>query len=114
MALITPAQIIAAISTRNIDSGHILPAEIAIAERDYISNSIGATLYAAIVADPTTYTSFISDYITPVLAYGTLSNVWQRMGVEVTDRGVNRFTGEGIQSAQEVDKSATLFFSAVV
>jgi hypothetical protein len=109
MALITPAQIIAAISTRNIDTGHILPAEIAIAERDYISNSIGATLYAAIVADPTTYTAFISDYITPVLAYGTLSNVWQRMGVEVTDRGVNRFTGDGIQSAQEVDKSATLF-----
>lgn len=109
MALATAAQIIAAVSTRNIDAGHFLPAEINIAERDYVLDALGLELYSAVVADSASYASFISTYILPVLAYGTLSNVWNRLGVEVTDRGVNRFTGEGITTAPDTDKTATLF-----
>lgn len=109
MALATAEQIIAAVSTRNIDAGHFLPAEINIAERDYVLDALGIELYAAVVADTVGYAAFISTYITPVLAYGTLSNIWNRLGVEVTDRGVNRFTGEGITTAPDVDKTATLF-----
>lgn len=109
MALITAQEVLSIVSTRNIDAGHILPAEILIAENDYIRAAVGSTLYNAVVADTVTYATFINDYIKPVLSYGILSNIWQRIGVEVTDRGVNRFTGEGIQAATDVDKTATLF-----
>jgi len=112
MALITASEVIAAVSTRNIDAGHILPAEILIAENDYIRAALGSDLYNAIVADGpsyATYGTFRTGYIIPVLSYGILSNIWQRIGVEVTDRGINRFTGEGITTAPDVDKSATLF-----
>jgi hypothetical protein len=74
-----------------------------------VLDALGLELYSAVVADSASYASFISTYILPVLAYGTLSNVWNRLGVEVTDRGVNRFTGEGITTAPDTDKTATLF-----
>ncbi len=109
MALITAAEIIVLVSVRNIDASNILATEIAIAENDYVKAAIGKDLYDAVVADTATYSAFIDDYLQPVIAYGTLSNIWNRIGVEVTDRGINRFTGDGIQSANEVDKSATLF-----
>lgn len=110
MALITAAEIIAMVSVRNIDAGNILPLEITVAEIDYVRAALGADLYDAVVTNSgAVYDSFIEDYVQPVLAYGTLSNIWNRIGVEVTDRGINRFTGEAIQSANETDKSATLF-----
>ena len=110
MALITAAEILTIVSTRNIDEGHILPAEIAIAENDYVKNAIGADLFAAVVTNTgAAYDDFIDDYIQPVLAYGVLSNVWNRLGVEVTDRGINNFTGEGITTPQVQDKQNTLF-----
>jgi hypothetical protein len=110
MALITAAEIITMVSARNIDAGQILPLEIQVAENDYIKASLGSDLYDAVVTNTgAAYDAFIDDYVQPVLAYGVLSNIWNRLGVEVTDRGINRFTGEGIQSAQAVDKSDTLF-----
>ena len=109
MALIEADEIITIVSTRNIDTGHILPAEIAIAENDYIKKAIGDDLYTAVVGDLVTYADFITDYIKPVLAYGVLSNIWNRLGVEITDRGINGFTGEGITTPQVQDKANTLF-----
>ncbi len=109
MALITAAEVMTIVSTRNLDAGHILPAEIAIAENDYIKAAIGGDLYDAVVADVVTYADFIEDYIQPVLAYGILSNIWNRLSVEVTDRGINGFTGEGINTPQLQDKENTLF-----
>jgi len=109
MALIEASEIITIVSTRNLDEGHILPAEIAIAENDYIKKAIGDDLYTAVVGDLVTYADFITDYIKPVLAYGVLSNIWNRLGVEITDRGINGFTGEGITTPQVQDKANTLF-----
>jgi len=109
MALITASEIITLVSTRNIDEGHILSTEIAVAENDYVKAAIGADLYAEVVDDVVTYAAFIETYIHPVLAYGVLSNIWNRLGVEVTDRGVNSFTGEGITTPQVQDKANTLF-----
>lgn len=110
MALITAAQILTIVSSRNLDAGNILPAEIAVAELDYVRDAIGQGLYDAVVTNTDdAYDSFISTYIHPVLAYGVLSNIWQRLGVEVTDRGINTFTGEGITTPQVQDKENTLF-----
>ena len=110
MALITAAQILTIVSPRNLDAGNILPAEIAIAELDYIRDAIGQDLYDAVVTNTDdAYDDFIEYYIHPVLAYGVLSNIWQRLGVEVTDRGINTFTGEGITTPQVQDKETTLF-----
>ena len=110
MALITAAQILTIVSSRNIDAGNILPAEIAISELDYVRDAIGQDLYDAVVTNTDdAYDDFIEDYIHPVLAYGVLSNIWQRLGVEVTDRGINTFTGEGITTPQVQDKETTLF-----
>lgn len=110
MALITAAQILTIVSSRNLDAGNILPAEIAIAELDYVRDAIGQDLYDAVVTNTDdAYDDFIEDYIHPVLAYGVLSNIWQRLGVEVTDRGINTFTGEGITTPQVQDKENTLF-----
>jgi len=110
MALMTAAEIIAMVSARNIDEGNIMATEITIAEVDYVAKALGADLYAAVVANSgAVYDTFIEDYVHPCIAYGTLSNIWNRLGTEVTDRGVNRFTGENIQPANEVDKSSALF-----
>lgn len=110
MALITAAQILTIVSSRNLDACNILPAEIAIAELDYVRDAIGQGLYDAVVTNTDdAYDDFIEDYIHPVLAYGVLSNIWQRLGVEVTDRGINTFTGEGITTPQVQDKENTLF-----
>ena len=110
MALITAAQILTIVSPRNLDAGNILPAEIAVAELDYVRDAIGQDLYDAVVTNTDdAYDDFIEDYIHPVLAYGVLSNIWQRLGVEVTDRGINTFTGEGITTPQVQDKENTLF-----
>lgn len=110
MALITAEQILPIVSPRNLDAGNILPAEIAIAELDYVRDAIGQDLYDAVVTNTDdAYDDFIEDYIHPVLAYGVLSNIWQRLGVEVTDRGINTFTGEGITTPQVQDKENTLF-----
>ena len=110
MALITAAQILTIVSSRNLDAGNILPAEIAVAELDYVRDAIGQDLYDAVVTNTDdAYDDFIEDYIHPVLAYGVLSNIWQRLGVEVTDRGINTFTGEGITTPQVQDKENTLF-----
>lgn len=110
MELITAEQILTIVSPRNLDAGNILPDEIAVAEHDYVRDAIGQGLYDAVVTNTDdAYDDFIEDYIHPVLAYGVLSNIWQRLGVEVTDRGINTFTGEGITTPQVQDKENTLF-----
>ena len=110
MALITAATVISTALVRNIDSAQILPIDIVTAERDYIEKVLGSTLYAAIVLNSgAVYTSFITDYITPVLALGVLSNIWNRLRFEITDRGINQFTGEGITTPQNEAAEQALF-----
>lgn len=109
MALITAAEIITLTQPRNIDEGNIVALEITVAERDYVKKMIGTTLYDAVVGDAVTYDTFIDDYIKPVLAYGVIGNIWHRLAVEVTDRGINGFTGEGINTPQLIDKENALF-----
>lgn len=110
MALITAELVISTASVRNIDAGIILPIDIATAERDYILAPLGADLYDAIVANTLgIYTSFISTYVVPVLAIGVISNIWNRLRFEITDRGINQFTGEGITTPQNEAAESALF-----
>lgn len=110
MALITAATVISTAAVRNIDSSHIKAVDIYTAEIDYIKKPLGSDLYDAIVANSGgTYTTFITNFVTPVLSLGVLSNIWNRLKVEVTDRGVNQFTGEGITTPQNEATEAALF-----
>ncbi len=110
MALITAAVVISTASVRNIDAGMILPIDIAAAERDYIEKPLGSDLYDAIVLNSGgTYTTFISTYVVPVMALGVISNIWNRLRVEITDRGINQLTGEGITTPQNEAADMALF-----
>lgn len=108
-ALITAAEVISIASKRNINAGHILASDIATAELTYVRDAIGQSLYDAVVEDTTTYATFITTYVKPVLAYGILANNWNRIKVVVTDRGVNRLTGENTQTATEDDSDAARY-----
>jgi len=109
MALITPALVISTASPRNIDISQIKTVDITIAENDYIKASLGNDLYAVVVAgSATTYAAFISTYVVPVLAFGVLTDIWHRLRVEITDRGINQMTGEGITTPQNDVANAAL------
>ncbi len=110
MALITAATVISTASVRNISTSNILDIDILTAERDYIEKPLGTDLYDAIVLNSGgTYTSFIATYVTPVLALGVISNIWNRLRVEITDRGINQMTGDGITTPQNEAADMALF-----
>lgn len=104
MALITAQEVINLASPRNLDSGHILATDILAAEIDLIKNTFSADFYDALVAnEDEAYTTFITTYVKPILAFGILANNWNRLRVAITDRGINNMTGEGVSPTQAND-----------
>lgn len=100
MALITATEVITIASPRHIQPGHIMSSDIVAAELELVRDAVGQALYDAIVTNTGgTYTTTITNYIKPVLAYGILANNWYRFTAHLTERGINQLTGEGIQGA---------------
>jgi hypothetical protein len=83
----TPAQVITAALTRNLDAAHIKQGDVDQAKSMYVAAYIDPV--------PAESSTFFTTYCSPVVAYGTIVNVWHRIATEVTDRGVVQMLSQG-------------------
>jgi len=65
-------------------------------------------MYVDAYLDDITFESAIYDaYVKPVIAYGVLCNIFNRVSVEITDRGVVSMTSQGAQGVTDEQKLNT-------
>ena len=94
--MITASEITYRALSRNISDDHIRDADILKAEWDYIRAYVGSDLYDLVKANAlSVYDAFIAEYVKPVLAYGVVFNIFERITSEISDRGVVQMLSEG-------------------
>ena len=94
--MIQPSEVIEIALSRNISEELIRDRDIEAAQIDYLKKYVGADLYDLVVANADSdYDDFITDYVKPVLAYGVIYNIFDRISAEVSDRGVVQMLSEG-------------------
>jgi hypothetical protein len=105
MALITISEVITAAYTRKVDVLQFKAVDIEAAEFRYIRDALGENLYNEVVADTTTYSTFISTYIKPCLAYFVKYSTFEQFFSEISDRGVNHLTGQNFQTVSNAART---------
>ena len=99
MATITKAEIVELAFTRNIDEGHILNSDIAVAVKNYVDAYVDGLDDTSEIYD---------DYVKPVIAFGVAVNIYNRIASEITDRGVVQMVSEGATTLDADSKLKTL------
>jgi len=105
MALMTIAEVITAAYTRKVDALQFKAVDIETAEFKYIREALGENLYNEVVADTSTYATFISTYIKPCLAYFVKFTTFEQFYTEVSDRGINHLTGQNVQTVSNAART---------
>ena len=107
----TIEQVKTAAFTRKVDNIQFKDSDIAAAEFEYIRPVLTENLYYAVVADTSTYSTLINNYISPCLAYYVKSLLVESFYTEVSDRGINHLQG---QNTQTVSSQARTDYKAEV
>jgi hypothetical protein len=106
MALMTVAEVITAAYTRNVDTNQLKTSDIEMAQFEYIRPVLTENLYDLVVAAPTTtYSTLVTTYIKPCLAYFVKYLTFESFYTEVSDRGINHLTGDNIQTVSSQARS---------
>lgn len=82
----TANEVIELAFTRNISTDHVLQSDIDTAKLRYVD---------AYIEDYDSESAFYADYCKPVIAYGVATDIINRIDMELTDRGVQRFDAQG-------------------
>ena len=99
MAAITKSEVISLALTRNLSTDHILDSDIDVAKKMYVD---------AYIDDVTYETTYYDDYVKPVIAFGVIVNIFNRIATEITDRGIVQMVNEGAQGLSDQSKVKTL------
>lgn len=99
----TPAEVISLALTRTIRDGQIKDSDISLARDKYVS------VYLSGVIDE--QSAFYINYVKPVIAYGVIVDIWNRISVEVTDRGVHQMLAQGATHLQDASDRALRSYS---
>ena len=99
MAAITKSEVISLALTRNLSTEHILDSDIDVAKKMYVD---------AYIDDVTYETTYYDDYVKPVIAFGVIVNIFNRIATEITDRGIVQMVNEGAQGLSDQSKVKTL------
>lgn len=95
--LMLVSEVITAAFTRKVDTAQIKESDVAMAEFKYIRAILTENLYNEVVANTSPYTTLITDYIKPCLAYYTKFLVFNDFFAEVSDRGINQLLSTNAQ-----------------
>jgi hypothetical protein len=87
--LVTKAQIIARAFTRQVSESRIPEDIIYSCQRKYIKPILGTDFYNDVVANPSSYTDLINNYILPVLAWYVRYTVLPELRMELSDLGIS-------------------------
>lgn len=115
--MISPSEIITLALSRNVSPDHIRTTDIQVAEWEYVRGYIGADLYALVKENKdNAYDSFIDEYVKPVLSYGVVFNIFERLTSEISDRGVVQMLSEGatVMDAESRFRSKQEFLNSLV
>lgn len=115
--MISPDEVINIALSRNISDEHIREADIEVAEWEYVRSYIGEDLYDLVKANTANvYDDFIEDYVKPVLAYGVVFNIFERLVAEISDRGVVQMLSEGatVMDAESRQRTKHEYLKALV
>lgn len=97
MALMTQSEVAAAAFNRTIATTNIKDSDIEAAQWEYIRPILTENLYNEVVSNTSTYSTLITSYIKPCLAYYVKSLVLNDMFIDVSDRGINLLGGTDAQ-----------------
>jgi hypothetical protein len=86
--LITKAEIIARAFTRQVSESRIPDDIVTACETKYLKTIIGGDFYDAIVATPASYTTLLTSYIKPLLAWRVRYMLLPELRTELSDLGI--------------------------
>lgn len=105
MALMTITEVKSAAFTRTVDDIQFKDSDIEIAEFKYIRPVLTENLYNAVVADTSTYSTLITTYVKPCLAYYVKLITLEGFYTELSDRGINHLQGQNTQTVSSQARS---------
>ena len=91
----TATEIIQLTLTRNVSEQHILASDITVATKRYVD---------AYIQDYSTSGTYYDTYIKPVIAHGTIVDIWERLANEITDRGMVKMLSQGAANTSTDEK----------
>jgi hypothetical protein len=89
----TAAEVISLALTRTIREGQIKASDINLARAKYVNAYLTGTIDEQ--------SAFYTNYVKPVIAYGVIVDIWDRISVEFTDRGVQQMVAQGATRSQD-------------
>ena len=89
MALVTKAEIISAVFTRQVSESRIPTDYLEVIESKYILPVLGKDFYEAVVASPSTYATLMG-YVKPVIYWYAKYMILPELRYEVSDLGTNQ------------------------
>ena len=96
--MITAQEIVDTVVVRNLDTGNFKAVDIEISGKK-IKKLLGSELWQEL--DEGDHEGFLNDYVKKALAYTVFYDNFEELRTEITDRGINNFTGEGYAMATE-------------
>lgn len=89
MALVTKAEIIAAVFTRSVTESRIQTDLLEVVQHKYLRPILGEDFYDAVIASPSSYTALLT-YIKPVLFWYAKYLILPELRYEISDLGTNQ------------------------
>lgn len=87
--LVTEQEIYNIAFNRDLGVGLIKPSQILVAQDIFISDYFNEAFYNALLLNTdNNYTSYIDEYIKPIIAWGTLYNNFEYISTSITDKGI--------------------------
>lgn len=99
----TPSEVISTALVRALRPEHIKQSDIDIAKARYVDAYISGNYLQN--------TTYYSNYVKPVIAYGVIVDLWPSIAVEVSDRGVQQLVAQGATQNEAAADKAWLQYS---
>lgn len=99
----TPSEVISTALVRALRPEHIKQSDIDLAKARYVDAYISGNYLQN--------TTYYSNYVKPVIAYGVIVDLWPSIAVEVSDRGVQQLVAQGATQNEAAADKAWLQYS---
>lgn len=117
MSIVSISQVISTAFNRSVDTKQIKQADVDIAEFDFLRPILTENFYEEVLSAPASYSSLITNYIIPAVAYYVKYVVFNDFFIEVSDRGVNHLTSDNatpVSNQARTDAKADAMYKANV
>jgi hypothetical protein len=99
----TPSEVISIALVRALRPEHVKQSDIDLAKARYVDAYISGNYLQN--------TTYYSNYVKPVIAYGVIVDLWPSIAVEVSDRGVQQLVAQGATQNEAAADKAWLQYS---